>query len=202
MLTVLEIAKKGENNNRTRWTCRCKCGKVLSVRESCLISGQTKSCGCLRKVSRIRHGHCKGRQRTPTNSAWIALRQRCNNPKNTAYKNYGGRGIKVCKRWEKFENFLADMGEMPEGLTIERIDNDGNYCPENCKWATYTEQTRNNRNTKLNPLKVQVIKKLLQESCLTQQSIGDIFGVTDSTISTINTGQKWGDIVYNNESIH
>ena len=147
-LTVIKEAGK-DKNGRVRWKCLCDCGKITIVRRSSLQSGDTKSCGCLRaektRKRLIKHEMCA----TPTYKSWECLKQRCNNKKDSAYKDYGGRGIKVCKQWLDFENFLADMGEKPERLTIERRDNGKGYAPDNCYWATYKEQNRNRRDNRL-----------------------------------------------------
>ena len=90
-----------------------------------------------------------GMSRTPTHESWRSMKQRCNNPRSTAYRNYGGRGITVCERWNSFENFLADMGEQPDGMQIERIHNDLGYAPGNCRWATRKEQHRNKRSNRM-----------------------------------------------------
>lgn len=99
--------------------------------------------------SRLTHGHAKRGKKTKTYNVWIEMHHRCNNPNATNYKYYGGRGIKVCERWSKFENFLADMGESQEDLTLDRIDNNGNYEPSNCRWTDYKTSARNRRAPKL-----------------------------------------------------
>lgn len=138
------------------WLFKCECGNETIARKDKVISGHTKSCGCLNKESRIKTKTTHRMGKTKFYFVWMQIQQRCCNENETAYKHYGGRGIKVL--WRSFEEFKKDMyhpylrhieefGE--KQTTINRINNDGNYCKENCRWATYKEQARNKRNNRL-----------------------------------------------------
>ena len=143
-LRVIGRAKK--KGSHLMWKCVCLCGKTKSVRGSHLKDGLIVSCGCYqREQSRLRntiHGECY----SPEWKSWSQMHSRCSNPNNADYKNYGGRGIKVCKRWAEFAPFLKDMKRRPSlGHTLERIKNHLGYFPKNCRWATKLEQARNKR---------------------------------------------------------
>lgn len=144
-LTVLS----GNRWRQPTCECRCDCGAVMSVEVGRLRSGNTKSCGCLandvRGAKQITHGHTRGGD-SPTYNSWTAMRARARYAQH--YPNYQRRGIAVCDRWQKFENFLEDMGKRPPGLTLERIDNAKGYEPGNCRWATKKEQGRNTSRNK------------------------------------------------------
>jgi len=149
-LVVLRVGKKGRKGIHRKWLCQCDCGNFKETRCSNLRSGSVTSCGCVRKKwLRIRkHGDAMRTNGKPAVEylAWNNMRDRCENPKNVGFKYYGGRGIVVCERWSKYENFLADMGRKPSPKhSLDRIDVDQNYFKENCRWATRDEQNNNRR---------------------------------------------------------
>lgn len=147
--------RKISGSLRRQWHCKCDCGNTLIVSHASLQSGNTKSCGCYRdhvKQTRcLTHGHARKKSGTKshTYSIWCQMIRRCHREDDQKYYMYGARGISVCERWrENFEIFLADMGEKPEEMSLDRVDNDGGYDPANCRWATRKEQQRNMRTTR------------------------------------------------------
>lgn len=141
------------------WNCRCECGSTRAVQVRSLLRGQSTSCGCQR--AKVQHGWSG----TKLYSVWQAMRARCSSPNSSSYRNYGARGISVCERWDaSFENFLADMGDRPsDDFEIDRIDNDGNYEPLNCRWVSRSDNNRNKRNNRT--VKYRGRTELLSDVC-------------------------------------
>lgn len=139
---LCEVPCKTRKKRATFVKAVCECGVVKKYCLTSIKQGRTKSCGCFHKQIITSHGYTNSK----TYNSWVSMKARCNDPK---YKNYGGRGVKFCKSWRKFENFLKDMGERPEKMTLDRIDFSGNYTPENCRWATIEQQANNKRTCRI-----------------------------------------------------
>lgn len=183
-LTVLNRAPDfGSGRDReTMWRCQCDCGKTTDVRGVSLRNGHTRSCGCLQPESHvILHGDCNSR----LYSIWRAMRQRCKNPKSGVYASYGGRGITVCPEWDKsYETFRgwALANGYRDDLTIDRIDVNGNYCPENCRWADLPTQFNNKRDS---------IRLVYNGESRSIREWSEITGISATTIRTRIYTRKW-----------
>ena len=161
-------SRAGSQGGAILWQCVCDCGTRRTVTGVSLRSGETLSCGCLaRQVASIlatTHGHSRLGQRNATYRSWESMKRRCTNPTTAGFASYGGRGISICPRWLDFEAFLSDMGERPDGRSLDRINVNGNYEPGNCRWATPTEQARNKRSSVFRDRDVILLRALAQQS--------------------------------------
>jgi len=175
----------------TKWNCKCDCGVLKAVRLTNLRAGKSRSCGCLGNIGRFTHGMSK----VPEYNIWKNMIARCIHPSQTSYKNYGGRGIKVCSRWKDFQNFFDDMGQKPNSkMQLDRKNNDGDYEPSNCRWATNQENSQNTTRSRVNGKQVATIKRLLHEGKLNQTEIAKMFEVGSNIIWSIKHGVSWTNI--------
>jgi len=141
-LTVLKELKDRNKNGHILYSCKCDCGNIKTILGASIRSGSTKSCGCL--VTKTNGKHLK--EKSKIYKTWIGIKTRCFNKNSNIYKNYGGRGISMCETWKDFNVFYKDMGDVPNGMSIDRIDVNGDYKKSNCKWSNHKEQSRNKRN--------------------------------------------------------
>lgn len=139
----------------------------------------------------VTHGHATGGEMSPTYRSWRSMRSRCENDNATAFERYGGAGVEICARWLSFENFLADMGERPEGKTLDRFpDGEGNYELSNCRWATPKQQIRHRSTTKMSALGSILVRQIAIRGA-SQRQLAYAFGVSQGMISMIRTGRYW-----------
>ncbi len=192
------IRYDGHNATNRMGVFACACGKEVRTRTARVFSNFTKSCGCLAaeitSAKFLKHGHTASggvTRHTRTYQTWTSMRSRCGNPKNRRFATYGARGIAICDRWQDFGNFLADMGEKPPGASIDRIDNDKGYSPENCRWAlTREEQARNKTSTVLCEVSATLIRQMSRRGA-SGPDLAHAFGVTRTMISYVVRGRSW-----------
>ena len=186
----LTVLRRIQNNlKRTSWLCLCECGRETVAQGYYLRTGHTKSCGCLRSIVTTKMKTIHGYRHTAIYRVWASMLRRCDNPKQQNYRLYGQRGISVCTRWKNFINFLQDMGERPNGMTIDRIDNDGNYEPRNCRWATHKQQSNNSRHNRI------VILNGCKQTL--QQWIEELKIPRSTVYSRINRGMSYEKAILN-----
>lgn len=145
LIVIERLPAKSKKDTNARWFCRCDCGLGTVAYGQDLARGKVKSCGCWNPNRIMQHGMAG----THVYRVWQAMLQRCENPKAQSFANYGGRGIQVCEEWHKFEKFIADMGDRPRGFSLDRIEVDGPYSKENCRWATTKQQNNNTRRNRV-----------------------------------------------------
>lgn len=196
-LTVIKRAGSTAAKKKL-WLCLCDCGNERRVPAGDLRSGKSVSCGCFSRekvaLLKFRHGQARAGNETREYQSWKHMISRCFKKNNKNFKHYGGRGITVCDRWLAFENFYADMGEMPDGFSIERVNVNGNYEPSNCKWILKNRQATNRRSSVLTESDVREIRRL-REDGLIMKDIGSRFGASVELIYQVLSGRAWGWVV-------
>lgn len=189
------LRRIGTQGTAPLWEVHCECGTKAKMTSSQLL-GATVSCGCYRLSGdhKRRHGHAAKAAKSRVYRCWDSMKQRCYNPNNIRFDQYGGRGIQVCDRWlNSFENFYADMGEQPSRKhSIDRIDNDGNYTPSNCRWATDQQQKATHGITKLDESDIRRIRAQPDKKL---RELAKEFNVTEANISQIRSGKTWKHVV-------
>lgn len=193
-LVVLFRAANLPGDRRSRWHCYCDCGNETIVRGVHMRAKTraTVSCGCYGRAKSITHGHTRDGRLSKTYVAWKSMIQRCTDPLSTSYPHYGKRGITICPRWYTFENFLADLGTCPPGMTLDRRNNDGDYELGNCRWISRRDQNRNRSVTRLTVDAVQEIHGRCEHG-ESQRSVAKRMKVGETLISEVRRGRIWQD---------
>ncbi|WKV22079.1 HNH endonuclease [Achromobacter phage 2-1] len=181
----------GRSSLHHRWDCVCDCGTRRDVWHTPLTTAQNPSCGCRQREEKAQQARLSG-TKTREYAIWKGMKKRCYNKSDATYLDYGAKGIRVCARWMTFENFIQDMGPS-NGLTLERKDSKGNYTPENCMWATPTQQARNRSTTVLNEVVVSHIKRDLLTGMRPPQ-VSEKYGVKLTSVYDIRLGRSWRDV--------
>jgi len=193
-LTVIAATGTKHRNGGVQWLCRCTCGAEHVSVTGVLRNGNVRSCGCLSRDNTRKRSVTHGHFGSPTYISWTAMRSRCRNPRHHAWKNYGGRGITVCARWDRFENFLEDMGERPDGSSIDRIDHERGYEVGNCRWSDNNTQARNRRTIKLDAACATQIRWLHADGGYSRSEIAKAFGIVPAHVGQIIKRRNWGDV--------
>ena len=188
---LIVLGRNGSTpQGNARWDCLCDCSSRTNVAGHHLKEGSTLSCGCAAVEALRSRTTTHGFSYEVEYDCWKNMLLRCRNPDHAAYPRYGGRGIKVCRRWSNFPNFLADMGRRPAGkrISIERIDNDGPYSPSNCRWATMKEQSVNRASTKITAEDARDIRHRGQKE--TRASLAAEYGISRGHLNDILAGRR------------
>ncbi len=185
-LVGVRRVENSPNAHQARWLFVCDCGNEKVAFGFNVVHGRTVSCGCRQREAQTAIKH--GRSGTKEFNSWMSMRQRCENPRAKAFPEYGGRGISVCERWSSFDNFFADMGVRPIGTSLDRIDNDKGYSPDNCRWALASQQVRNRRTT---------VFYSHNNVTLSLQEWGEKIGVPYKTMWARYKSGKRGDVLLN-----
>lgn len=176
---LFAVERVVSDKGRTKFICTCDCGNQSTVAGSDLVSGNTTSCGCVKAktglTSNLLHGGASG-EFSGAYRSWRSMKQRCLNPSSRGWSEYGAKGVKVCDRWLTYENFVSDMGERPEGYSLERLDVFGDYTPENCKWIPVQEQARNKRNT---------VRYLYEGKVVIQAELARLLGLHSTSLTSM-----------------
>ena len=192
-LTVIERAYV-DKDKFIRWKCQCDCGQICYVRGYPMRQGTIRSCGCLEKenLKKLSQRHTHGYSKLPVYRVWKEMRKRCSNPNDKRYKRYGGRGIKVCDEWQSAQAFVewAFANGYKHGLTIDRIDNDGDYCPTNCRWVTAKANSRNTSLVRFSMEDAEEIRKMYVNG-VTQKEIARLYHTSQGKISNIINKRIW-----------